>query len=475
MSNPNTHKKTLTTTDVTLYTVSAILLVDQIAMSAAVGPSAIFWWLVVLVIFFIPNTLVTAELGTSYPEQGGIYAWIRDAFSTRWGARITWLYWINIALWMPAVYIMFAGIYAALFAPEMSLWSQIGMGIALCWLTTWANCLPLEKSKWIPNLGTPIKFIIILTLGVAGLMYGLNNGFANDISLSSAMANLDEGLAFIPVIVYGCLGVELVCAESDEIRNPKKSIPRAMLIAGLVTASFYIFGTAGVLAAVPAENIDMIDILATTLKELFGGSDLGNAFALVIGALMLFTLYSTMVTWTLGGNRAVAEAADEKEMPAVFGWVNRKHKAPIGAAVMTSVISSAILVLYGFMANNAEELFWTLFSFSAIIFLMPYIGMHFAFIKLRVSDANHPRPFKVPGGNAVGMLMSVMCIVVLAMAILLFFWVPGEPLDMSLLAQVGGGVIITLIIGEFLVHRGEKLKQKQQRESGHIKVKNASA
>ena len=306
-------------------------------------------------------------------------------------------------------------------------------------------------------------------------MYGLNNGFANDISLSSAMANLDEGLAFIPVIVYGCLGVELVCAESDEIRNPKKSIPRAMLIAGLVTASFYIFGTAGVLAAVPAENIDMIDILATTLKELFGGSDLGNAFALVIGALMLFTLYSTMVTWTLGGNRAVAEAADEKEMPAVFGWVNRKHKAPIGAAVMTSVISSAILVLYGFMANNAEELFWTLFSFSAIIFLMPYIGMHFAFIKLRVSDANHPRPFKVPGGNAVGMLMSVMCIAVLAMAILLFFWVPGEPLDMSLLAQVGGGVIITLIIGEFLVHRGEKLKQKQQRESGHIKVKNASA
>ena len=459
MNSPITRKKNLSTLDVSLYTVSAILLVDQIAMSAAVGPSAIFWWLVVLVIFFIPNTLITAELGTSYPEQGGIYAWIRDAFGTRWGARVTWLYWINIALWMPAVYIMFAGIYSALFAPEMSLWAQIILGVALCWLTTWANCMPLAVSKWIPNLGTPIKFVIIITLGVAGLMFGLEHGFANDIGFSYALANLDQGLAFIPVIVYGCLGVELISAESEEIRNPRRSIPLAMLIAGLTTAGLYIFGTAGVLAAVPAEDIDMIDILATTLKELFGGSALGDGFAMVIGGLVLFTLFSTMVTWTLGGNRAVAEAGIEKEMPAVFSWLHAEHQAPIGAAVLTGVISSVILLLYGLMAANAEELFWTLFSFSAIIFLMPYIGMHFAFIKLRLTDGDHPRPFKVPGGNTVGLMMSLSCIAVLGMAILLFFWIPGEPLDLSLLAQVGGGVLLTLVIGEILVWRGEQLKK----------------
>lgn len=96
-------------------------LVDQIALSAAVGESAIFWWLVVIVLFMLPNTLVTAELGTRYPEQGGIYAWVRNAFGARWEARITWLYWINIALWMPAIYLMFAGIVTALYVPELSL------------------------------------------------------------------------------------------------------------------------------------------------------------------------------------------------------------------------------------------------------------------------------------------------------------------------------------------------------------------
>ncbi|MEH6472489.1 MAG: APC family permease [Halopseudomonas sp.] len=461
MSNPLSHKKTLTALDVTLYTVSAVLLIDQIAMAAAVGPAAIFWWLVVIVLFLIPNTLVTAELGTSYPEQGGIYAWVRDAFNTRWAARITWQYWINIALWMPAVYIMFAGIFAALFFPDMSIWAQIGLGVAMCWLTTWANCIRLDYSKWIPNIGTITKFAVILLLGGAGIAYGLENGFANDMSFSTALGDLQAGLMYLPVVVYGCLGIELISAESDEIINPTRNIPRAMLAAGLFAAGFYIFGTVGVLAAVPADNVDMIDILAVTLKELFGGSELGNSFALVVGVMALFTLFSTMVTWTLGGNRAAVEASDAKELPAIFGRVHAQHQSPVGAAVLTGLISTSIMVVYGLMASNVEELFWTLFSFSAIIFLLPYIAMHLAFLKLRLTDADHPRPFKVPGGNAMGFALSFICIAILLLSILMFFWVPGEPVDLMILLQVGGGVLITLAVGEYLVHRGEKLQRKQ--------------
>lgn len=474
MSEPLSHEKTLTALDVTLYAVSAVLLIDQIAMTAAVGPAAIFWWLVVIVLFLIPNTLVTAELGTSYPEQGGIYAWVRDAFNTRWAARITWQYWINIALWMPAVYIMFSGIFAALFFPDMSLWAQIGLGIAMCILTTWANCIRLSYSKWIPNIGTLTKFAVILTLGGTGIAYGLKHGFVNDIGFGAAMDDLKAGLVYLPVVVYGCLGMELISAESDEIIDPKRNIPRAMLAGGLCAAGFYIFGTAGVLAAVPADDVDMVDILAVTLQELFGGSELGSAFALMVGGMALFTLFSTMVTWTLGGNRAAAEAARAKEMPEIFGWVSKEHKSPVGAAILTGMISSAIMVVYGFMANNLEDLFWTLFSFSAIIFLLPYIAMHLAFIKLRISDADHPRPFKIPGGDAMGYILSTLCITILGMSILLFFWVPGEPLDLAFTLQVGAGVIITLAIGEYLVYRGEKLRAKEAgRQHGTLRHNSA--
>ncbi|GGO83546.1 amino acid permease [Marinobacterium nitratireducens] len=452
-------KKTLSALDITLYTISAILLVDQIALSAAVGESAIFWWLVVLLIFFVPNTLITAELGTRYPEQGGIYAWIRDAFGARWGARITWLYWINIALWMPAVFIMFGAIFATLYWPALDLWGQIGIGLALCWLNAAINCLPLRMSKWIPNLGTPLKFLVILTLGAGGLWYGLQHGFANNLSLGHSLERLDEGLAYIPVIVYGCLGVELISAESAAIRNPHRSIPRAMLIAGLLTAACYIFGTLGVLAAVPAERIDTVDIIAVSLRELFGASALGEGLALVIGGAALLTFFSTMVTWTLGGNCAMAEAGAAREMPAAFARKHPRHGAPVGAALLTSLVSSTILLLYGFMAGSAEELFWTLFSFSAIVFLLPYIGMHLAYLKLRRRDAARADGFRIPG-TRLHRLLSLNCILVLSAAIVLFFWVPGQPLDGVFAAQVGSGVLITLLIGEFLVYLGEKSRKE---------------
>lgn len=459
MSEQIHYLKTLKFRDLVLYCVASILLVDQIALAAATGPHAVFWWLVTIVLFMVPNTLVTAELGAAYPKQGGIYAWVRDAFGTRWAARITWLYWINIALWVPSVFIMFAGMTSAMFFPDMNLWAQIGIGIVLCVLVAWINCMPLNISKWIPNAGPPLKFIVIVIIAWAGINYGMENGFANSMNFSAALAELDGGFAYIPVIVYGCLGLELVMSKSDSIFEPEHNIPRAMFIAGIVTSILYVFGTAGILAAVPAEEVEIVDIFATTLRELFGGSASGDILVAVLGIITLFTFFSTMVAWTLGGNSAMAEAGQEKEMPAVFGIVNSDHGAPTGSAIMTSVISGSILVVYGFMAENAEELFWTLFSFSAIIFLMPYIGMHLAFLKLRRRDPQHPRPFKVPGGYGVALLIAGMCIAILALSILLFFWMPGEPLDFVYIAQIGTGILLCLIVGEVLVRKGENAQR----------------
>lgn len=467
--------KTLSGMDVTLYAISAIFLVDQIALSAAVGASAIFWWLVVIVLFMLPNTLVTAELGTRYPEQGGIYAWVRNAFGARWGARITWLYWINIALWMPAIYLMFAGIVTALYRPDMTLWGQIGLGIALCWLTAAVNCLPLSASKWIPNLGTPLKFFVVLTLGAGGLWYGLRHGFANDIGLLSALDDLSAGLGYIPVIVYGCLGIELVSAESERIRNAPRNVPRAMLMAALLTALFYIFGTLGVLAAVPIAEIDMVTIIAVSVQRLFGDSAAGQWLALVVGSAALFTFFSTMVTWTLGGNRSMAEAAEAGEMPAFLAWQHRVHRAPLGTALATSTIASLILLIYGLMATSAEALFWTIFAFGAILFLMPYIAMHLAFLRLRGRDPGREGVFRLPGGRWVSYPLSTLCIVILSAAIVLFFWVPGEPIDLLFMAQVGIGVLATLAVGEVLVYRGERRRCATQARDEALRRDAASA
>ena len=86
------NKKALRLGDMTLLTVSAILLLDTVAASASIGVSSLFWWAFLGVTFFIPYGLMNAEMGTTYPEEGGIYAWVRDAFGGRWASRITWAY-----------------------------------------------------------------------------------------------------------------------------------------------------------------------------------------------------------------------------------------------------------------------------------------------------------------------------------------------------------------------------------------------
>ena len=102
MTSEVTHPKTLRQRDLILFTVSAILLLDTLTAAASVGAPSVAWWILLGIIFFIPFAMICAEMGCAYPEQGGIYAWIRDGYGGRWGARASWCYWVNTAVWMPA-------------------------------------------------------------------------------------------------------------------------------------------------------------------------------------------------------------------------------------------------------------------------------------------------------------------------------------------------------------------------------------
>lgn len=457
-SNKKGFNKVLRSLDMTLFTVCAILVMDTLAPSAAIGPSSISWWLITLVLFFIPYGLITAELGTTYPEQGGLYIWVKKAFGEKWAARTTWLYWINVALWMPSVYILFAGMFAQLFFPEMSLWWQIAIGILMTWLTVWFGCIKMEAGKWIPNIGAVVKALIMVVIGVGAFIFADKNGVANDLSLKSILPSWDAGLAFLPVIVYNFMGFELMSGASAEMKNPGKDIPRAIIIAGALIAVFYVLGTVGILMAVPLDQLGLVSGIVDTLKIIIGGTGFGDAMVIILGVAALYSFMANMVTWTMGANRTAAEAAKEQELPAIFGREHPVHKTPVGAFIITGIVSTAVMVIYGLMAGSAEDLFWTLFAFSSIVFLLPYLALFPAFLKLRKIDPNIERPYKVPGGKVLATIFAVICELFILQAVVLFVWVPGQPMDWSYAAPVLIGVVITLLIGEVLMAMSSKKK-----------------
>ena len=169
----------------TLFTVSAILLLDTLAASASIGVSSITWWILLGLIYMVPYAMISAELGTTFPEQGGIYAWIRDTFGKRWSTRLSWLYWLNNVLWISSVLVLFSGIFAQMFFPDMSLAMKIGISITVTWIVVLITILSLRIGKWIPNIGALIKLVAFLSLIAGGVAYANRDGvtLANEFSL----------------------------------------------------------------------------------------------------------------------------------------------------------------------------------------------------------------------------------------------------------------------------------------------------
>jgi len=450
------HIKTLRQRDLVLFTVSAILLLDTLTAAASVGAPSVFWWIFLGIIFFVPFALICAEMGCAYPEQGGIYAWIRDAFGGRWASRATWCYWVNTAVWIPAIFILFAGVFKQMFYPELSLAGQIAIGIVLTWLAVVVNVVTLDVGKWIPNLGAIFKVLIFVAIIIGAFIHINHHGMANPLTLETLKPDWSNSLQYIPAIIYGMLGFELVSAGSQEMKNPARDVPRAILISGVIILVLYLLGTIAVLAAIPAGDINLVEGLIDTLYLFFGGSPAGNFLVVTLGVGALYTFFSNGVTWALGCNRAAAEAAMEGELPRIFARESTQLGTPIGAAVLMGIVSTVLLILYGLMAGSNEDLFWSLFAFSAVIFLLPYQGMLLAFVKMRLIDPDHPRPYRVPGGLGAARTIAWTCFAVLALSLVLFMYTPGEGMQWPVLA----GVVVTLTFGEVVIRFSENHKKR---------------
>ncbi len=410
-----------------------------------------FWWLFLGLVFFVPYALICSEMGTTYPEQGGIYAWVRDAFGGRWASRVTWAYWVNTAVWLPAIYILFAGVFSQLFFPGLSLGMQIAIAIGLCWLSVAINVISLNIGKLVPNLGAVIKSVVFAAIIGGAFHYSRTQGLANDFSLGNLVPEWGESLKYISVIIYGMLGFELVSAGSEEMKNPKRDVPRAILVSGLIIIVLYTLATVALLTAFPADDIDVVEGLVDSLYVFFGSRGAGAAFAMTLGIGALYTFFANGVTWALGCNRAAAEAAIEGELPAVFGKEHPVHETPVGAAVLMGIVGTTILLVYGVLVTTNADLFWSLFAFSAVIFLLPYIGLVLAFREMRRRDADRERPFRVPGGPVVANLMSLVCAAILAIAIFFFVYTPEAGMQWPVFI----GAAAVLLLGEVVIRYAE--------------------
>ena len=179
----NNNKVSLTKT--VLFTVCSILVLDSFVAPTIIGVSSITIWIITAIFFFIPYGLLSAELGSTYPDDGGIVSWVTRAFGEFWGVLEGWMYWINVAFWMPAVFTAFSGWLVLAIWPEMPVFLQAAIAIAMCWVIVYIGVKGIDLSVEVASIMAYLKMGILVLLGILGIIYGIKNGLANDFSLAN--------------------------------------------------------------------------------------------------------------------------------------------------------------------------------------------------------------------------------------------------------------------------------------------------
>lgn len=451
-------KKKFRLFDAILATVCITLVAESVMPTAAIGNSQYFWWIFLILAFCIPYGMISAELGTTYQSEGGMYDWVKRAFGPKWAARVAWNYWINFPLWIASLAVAVTDVVMGIFDIELSLMWLLILQLGYTWLVSILGTQRIGESKWIVNIGTFFKIAFMVGLGLLGIYVFVKTGeSANPVeSVVDLLPSLDlAGLSFLSVIIFNFLGFEVVATFADDMENPKKEIPKALIIGGALMALFYVLPATGINIAMSLEQAEASGItesFAILLGNLGVNADIIRVIVITVGLMFIYTMVANIVSWSFGVNSVAKYSADDGGLPKVFSKTN-KQGVPYMASILNGIVASVIIILgivLGEVSETASNLFWTFFSLSLVTLLISYVPLFLAFLKLRKSDKTE-RVYKVPGKPGFIKLFAIVPFVLLILGIVftLFGDFSMEYIESNLPLIIG--VIVSVIVQEILV------------------------
>ncbi len=453
-------KKKFRLFDAILATVCITLVAESVTPTAAIGNSQYFWWLFLIIAFCVPYGMISAELGTTYQSEGGMYDWVKRAFGAKWASRVAWNYWINFPLWIASLAVAVTDVIAGIFNIELNIFVMLILQLGYTWLVSFLGTQRIGESKWIVNIGTFFKILFMVSLGLLGIYCFIKTGeSANPIeSAMDLLPSMDLlSLSFLSVIIFNFLGFEVVATFADDMENPSKEIPKALIYGGLLMAIFYILPATGVNIAMSLEQAEaagITDSFSILLTNLGVSADLIRAIVITVGLMFIYTMVANIVSWSFGVNSVAKYSADDGGLPKIFSKTN-KEGVPYMASIMNGVVATVIVVLgiiLGQVSETASNLFWTFFSLSLVTLLTSYTPLFLSFLKLRKTDKTK-RVYQVPGSDGFIKVFAIVPFVLLVLGVIftLFGDFSAEYISENMPLIVG--VIVSFIVEEILVSR----------------------
>jgi len=455
--------------DVLLFNIATVLGPRWIAAAAHNGTSSISLWVLAAAFFFVPSALVINELSSRFPEEGGLYVWAKEAFGDFHGFVAGWTYWIYTVFYFPGLLLASAAMSAyivgeggATLEHNRQFLLLVSLGYLL--VAVALNIIGLNIGKWLQNAGGVSTYLpLLLLVAIAAALWSHHDAITHITWTSMRPVWNWDTVNFWSQIAFAFSGLELVSAMSQEVRNPQRTLPRAVYASGVLIAGMYIVATVAVLALVPAAEV-------SATSGVFHAITVGS-IALKIGVLGIVAAVVVTVGNAGGVGSTVAGIARvpfvvgiDRYLPAAFGKIHPRWRTPY-VSILVQAIASCAILLISQINETTRGAYQFLVDATIILYFIPFIYMFAAAIKL------YPRPDRsankdavlIPGGKAGVWIVSGTGLAAVLIGILVSLVPPGDSSDkLGFELKLVGGTVAAIALGLALYWRGARQKNAER-------------
>ena len=432
-----TKKTYISVLALTMMNVSMVAGLANDVQQSFYGLASVTYFAIGAICFFIPTALVAAELASGWSNRGGIFRWVGEGLGKGWGLTCLFILWfqtmLNFGMGMPsftATIMFYTPNYdaAVKFAqnPQHELLIMTGW-IILYWVLAYLATKGVKTFSNLAKYGVIIGSLIPLAVMVILAIVWVAQGHTPAIPMTPKDLipkwNGMSTLALAAGVFFSYTGIDMNAAHIKQLKHPEKGFTKAMFISIILAFLIFVVGTVIIAMIIPEKQINVLYTLYSVFRIL--GSTIGMPwlYMVLVWALLCNTI-AMVVTNMAGPSFMLGQAGGSGFLPH---WLQKKNKHNMPAHLMYTQIAGMTIIAYLVkLIPNVEGFVILLTQTITVLYMIYYILMFTAFLRLRYDQPNRPRSFKVPGGMVGAWIVAGIGLISSVFAIVLAIYPPAQ-------------------------------------------------
>lgn len=415
-------------------TASMVMTVYEYPAFATSGLGLVFFLLVGGFLWFIPVSLVAAEMATVRGwETGGLFTWVERTLGPKWGFAAIFYQWFQITVGFITMIYFIVGALSIAFD-----WSALNDNVGLklvavliiFWLITFSQFWGTTWTARIAKIGFLVGVLGAGVLLIVLTIVYLANGGQMLLNFSDASAWIPDFSQLSTLVIFvsfilAYAGVESSASRANEMKNPGRDYPIAMFMLVIVAIVVDILGGFSVALAIPQDQIGLstgvLQAFQFLIVQQFGG---GGWIVSVIAIIICLGVIAEIACWVVGPSYAILRASQEGLLPRALSKTN-KENVPVRLVIIQGFVVSVWAVVLTVGGGSSNLSFFIAMALTVCIYLVAYTLMFIGYLVLVAKHPEYERAYKIPGGKGGKTIVALIGLVITVLAFLISFVAPS--------------------------------------------------